>query len=436
MDATTRAPRLRKPDRFAVVPEVVLDDLLPPDHQARAVVGYVATLDLSGFLVGVRAVEGTVGRNATDPAALLSLWILATLEGVASARRLEKLILEHAAYRWIAGGLTFCHRLLSSFRSSNAELFEELVTTHVAALMSEGLVRLDCVAQDGMRVRAWAGEDTFRREPTIEEAQRLLREQLDQLRRQEDEDADAPERRARAAAARRAEERLKRLERAKKAAEDLTQARVKRMKDHPAEAKQRGATGEGRASTTDPDARQMKMPGGGFRPGYNVQAATTAGTGIVVAFDVAAKGADGGLLSPMLDRIEESYGKRPDSALVDGGYASAADVEEAHAAGVAVYAPLKNEKKDLEQGKDPYAAKKSDGPGVAAQRERMGSVEGKATYRLRAQTAEWTNAGMRQRGLYQVNVRGLEKVRSVVGLHVLVHNLRQAALLRARAAAE
>ena len=265
MDARTPSPRLRRPDRSAVLPHAVVDDLLPPDHQARTVVQHVESLDLSKFLASIRAVEGTVGRNATDPAVLLSLWIYAVLDGVGSARRLAKLVVEHSAYRWIAGGVTLCHRLLSSFRSSSGELFDDLVRTHVAALMSQGLVTLECVALDGMRVRASAGEDTFRRTPTLEEAERLVLEQLEQLRRREDEDPDGPDRRAREARKRRAEDRLKRLRLAKAAAEELSQKRTARVERLPAEAKQRKSTGEGRASATDPDARKMKMPGGGFR---------------------------------------------------------------------------------------------------------------------------------------------------------------------------
>jgi len=432
MDVQEPTPRLRLADRSARVAEVVIDDLLPPEHPARDVVEYVRTVDLWEYLASVRAVEGSVGRDATDPAILLALWMYATAEGVGSARRLARLTIEHSAFRWIAGGVSLCHRVLSAFRSGHGGLFEHLMTTHVAALLQQGLITLERVAQDGMRVRASAGADTFRREPTLDECVRLVEEQLDQLRRQDDDDPDGPDRRARAAQERRAKERLERLRRAKEAAAELSAKQGERMKRHPAEAKERKLTGEGRGSPTDPEARRMKMADGGFRPAFNVQTATAVGSGIVVALAVTNQGNDGGLLGPMLDQIEETYDQRPTQALVDGGYASRADVEDAHRRGLVLYAPLKNERKELEQGKNPYAPKAGDGPGMKALRARMGTDDAKASYRDRASTAEWTNAGMRQRGLYQTVVRGATKVRAVVALHLLYHNWRQSRLLAAK----
>jgi len=88
-----------------------------------------------------------------------------------------------------------------------------------------------------------------------------------------------------------------------------------------------------------------------------------------------------------------------------------------------VYMPLRDEKKELAEGKDPYAPKKKDKAGMKALRARMGTEEAKKIYKERASTAEWVNAGMRNRGLYQFLVRGLEQVRGVVLMQALVHNL-------------
>jgi Transposase DDE domain len=82
-------------------------------------------------------------------------------------------------------------------------------------------------------------------------------------------------------------------------------------------------------------------------------------------------------------------------------------------------------------GEDPYQPKKSDGPGVGAWRQRMGTETAKETYKLRAATAEWVNAGARQRGMVQATVRGRQKVLAVALLQALVHNLRRTVALRA-----
>jgi transposase len=419
-------PRLRMVDRSEAVPEISIDDLLPPDHPARDIWEYVQALDLSKVLDAIRAVEGVCGRNATDPHLLLSLWMYATCDGVGSARALDRLVHEHSAYRWLAGGVSINYHLLSDFRSCQGELLDGLLKAHVAALLHQGLVDLKCVAQDGLRVRASAGAGSFRRAATIEECAQAVAEQLEALRRQDGEDANAPTRRQRASRERQARARLARLAQAQVVAAELTAKQAERARQHPKEAKAKGTDGKlGRGSTTDPEARRMKMPDGGYRPGYNVQGATTVGTGIVVAVDVTNQGSDGGLLGPMLERIEAAHGAAPAEALVDGGYASKEDVEAAHARGTTVYAPLKQAAADLQKGRDPHAPKRGDQAGMTALRARMGTADGKAKYKLRAQTAEWTNAGMRQRGLYQVRVRGLAKVRAVVLLQALVHNLLQ-----------
>src|SRR5262249_30321171 len=133
----------------------------------------------------------------------------------------------------------------------------------------------------------------------------------------------------------------------------------------------------------------------------------------------------GGLLGAMRDQLETRYDRVPESMLVDGGFSSREDVEQAHTDGTAVYMPLKKEREELELGKNPYAAKKGDKARMKALRQRMGTEAGKELYKQRGCTAEWVNAGMRQRGLYQVSVRSCTKVRAVVLLQTLVHNLWQ-----------
>jgi hypothetical protein len=253
-----------------------------------------------------------------------------------------------------------------------------------------------------------------------------VHEQIEQLKRQEDEPLDAVSRRQRAARERHARERAERLAAARQAAEELGAKQSERVRLHPKEAEQRKTKDKpARGSTTDPEARRMKMPDGGTRPAYNVQCATTTNTGIIVGVAVTNRGSDGGLLGPMLDQLERSYREKPWRVLVDGGYGSRADVEAAHGRDIAVYTPLKNEREELAGGKDPYAPKPQDQAGMKALRARMGTAEAKQLYKQRAATAEWVNAGMRRRGLYRLTVRGRVKVRAVVVLHALVHNLWQ-----------
>jgi transposase len=422
-------PRLRLPQRDQIEMHCeALDHLLEPEHPARIVWAAVCQLDLSAWLSEVKAVEGHVGRDGTDPRLLLALWIYATLQGVGSARRLDDLCRKHIAYRWLCGGVSVNYHLLSDFRSQEGDKWDELLTQIVATLMAEDLVTMNCVAQDGMRVRAHAGRSSFRRRQRLEDCLEQARQQVATLKSLEDSGEELS-RRERAARERAAVERQERLEEALRQCEQLQQQREERAKIDCRPAK------EARASTTDPEARNMKFANGGYGPGHNVQFSTDTASGVIVGVEVTNAGSDGEQLPPMLDQLQERYTQDPQAALVDGGFVSKqaiADAAESHHC--TVYAPLKDEEKQRKAGKDPHARKKGDHSAVAAWRVRMGTEEAKLLYRLRAQTAEWVNALCRNRGLQQMPVRGLPKCRIVALLYAITHNLLRGVTLRAAAA--
>jgi transposase len=421
-------PRLRPIERFqAEMRCASLDQLLPPDHQVRLVWTYVEGLDLTPLLDAIKAVAGEAGRDANDPRVLLALWLFATIDGVGSAREIDRLCHEHLAYQWLCGGMSVNHHSLSDFRKDHVSFLDQLLTDGVATLLHEELIELRRVAQDGMKVRASAGAASFRREATLQECLTTAAQQVAALRSQVDEDSGAASRRQQAAQHRAAQERHARVQHALQERQQLLELRQQQQQDKGVKV----APEQLRASTTDPEARRMKMPDGGTRPAYNVQFATTTGSGILVDVAVTNSGSDSGQLGPMIDHLQQRYGTVPDAALVDGGYTTLADIEGVYAQHkVEVYAPIKDEDKKKAAGMDPYQPRKNDGPGVSAWRQRMGTAEAKTLYKLRGQTAEWTNAGARNRGLYQVRVRGLQKVLAVALLHALVHNLLRAEVLR------
>jgi transposase len=247
-------PRLQRPDRDRVeLRPTHLDGLLPADHRARLVWAFVEDLDLSPLHARIRAVEGHAGRPPIDPAILVALWLHATLEGVGSARALARLCEEHDAYRWLCGGVGVNHHTLADFRVEHAGVLDGLLTASVAALVAEGHVSMERVAQDGVRVRASAGAASFRRRDALVEALVDAEAQVTALRAELDDDPGATSRRVAAARERAARQRAERV-RAALAALPALEA-VKRRNGRPAE--------EARASTTDPEARVMKMADGG-----------------------------------------------------------------------------------------------------------------------------------------------------------------------------
>jgi transposase len=417
------APRLNKPERLqAEMRCESLDQRLDADHPARVVWRLVQGLDLSCLYQKIDAVEGVAGRNASDPQVLFALWLYAATDSVSSARELARLCVEHRAYEWLRGNVPVNYHMLADFRVQHGDLLKELQIESLAGLIAEGLVSLETAAQDGMRVRANAGSSSFRRLPSLEEAQREAREHLDKLQRDSDADAAGQTSRQQKAQERAARERVERVGKAIEAVQQMAAQREKRKKGD-------GATA--RASTTDPEARKMKMGDGGFRPAYNVQMATDADSGIILNMDVINEGSDAGQMKPMMDEIKANVGAAPKILLTDGGFSTIDDIEETTQGGTTVYTPVKEEAKQKEAGKDPFAPRPNDSPTIADWRQRMGTDAAKELYKLRAPTAELPNARLRNQGVYQLRVRGLAKVKAALWWHVLALNLLRAEVLRA-----
>lgn len=410
-------------DRVELVPQS-LEERVRADHPVRAIWALLERLELGAFYRRIRAAVDGPGRAASDPRVLLGLWLLATVEGIGSARRLARLSEEHDAYRWLRGGVPVNYHLLSDFRVAHRAELDELLTQTIALLLSEQLVTLKRVAQDGVRVRAAAGAGSFRRRAGLERCLTEAREQVERLAAER----DAPEahdptasRKQQAARERAARERLDRVERALDALPALEAIKEQQRKKLP-KARQ-GRITEARASTTDPDVRVMKLGDGGFRPALNIQLASTGDGRAIVGVAVSQQGSDGGLVAPMEAQVAERTGQHPEEYLMDGGLVTRDDITALAEHDVTVYAPVAPPR-TATSGRTAYDPRPDDSPAVAAWRQRMGTEDGQATYRQRSGIAEWTNAQLRLRhGLQRFTVRSVERVTSVVLLLAVTHNL-------------
>jgi transposase len=409
-------PRLREPVRDQVELRAVdLEALLAADHPARVIWGYVQKIDLRDLEEAIRAREHTPGQAPASPRLLLALWLFATSEGIGSARALARECERNDAYRWLCGGVSMNYHGLADFRTAHSELLDRLLTESVASLSVAGIINLDEVAQDGLRVRAAAGSGSFRRRKKLHKELKKAQRLIERLRQEADDDPQASSRRIQAGQERAAREREARVAAALEKMAEIEAQRERRKRTNKKEVAEQK---EPRVSTTDPDARVMKMADGGFRPAYNCQIATAAGGEIVLVTDARTVGSDRGLIRPMLEEINKRYGRRPKRHLVDGGFNKNADTEWAAANGVKVYGPPSRSK----HKHDPYAPRADDGPGVAAWRARMKSPHGKGVYKRRAR-AECINARFRNWGLYQFTVRGVDKVNTVLRWFALANNI-------------
>lgn len=406
-------PRLRRPDRRQVTMEpCCLEERLPAGHPARTVWAVVERLDLSRFHEGILARGSSPGRAATDPRLLVALWLYAAIDGVGNGRELDRLCREHDAYRWLCGGVTLNDHTLNDFRVGHESALDELLTQVLATLMHHQVVQVRRLSQDGLRVRGSAGSSSFHREATLRRHLEAARSHVLALKHQAEESPGASARQC-AARQRAARERQERLEAAlaelPKIAAAKAAQKAKPSKERPP-----------RASSTDPEVRVMKMGDGGFRPAHNVQLATDPVSRAIVGVAVCNAGSDARESEPMRRQVERRTGARVEEHLMDGGFVALKGITAAAASGVTVYAPPPVPRK----GGNPYVARKGDSVAVAAWRQRMGTPQAKAVYKLRAATSETVNADLRaHRGLDRVHVRGSAKVRSVILWLVLGYNL-------------
>jgi transposase len=384
--------------------------MLPEEHPARAVWDYVERLDLGKFYEVIRSREGSAGRPANDPKVYLALWIYAMLDGVGSAREIERLTQNHLAYQWICGGVSVNHHSLSDFRNAAADRLKDLLRQSVRLLMGSGLVEIRRVSHDGMKVRASAGAGSFHTRGKIE---KIAQQQVERLSAEMEDDSGPASRREKSARERADKQRSRRIERA---LEEMKEAETRKQSNNGKKKT------EARTSTTDPSARVMKMADGGFRPAYNVHLATDTNTSVIVAADVNNEGTDLHAMVPLAEQIEHVYERKPEEWLADGGCTSLGNIDAMAERGCKVYAPLR---KRTNPNYEPTDARPNDSEAVGEWRARMGTEQAKTLYRRRGATAEWVNAQLRAQGLSHFLVRGLEKTLAVVLMHALTHNMRR-----------
>ena len=447
---TTSNVRLRRPDRDQVVwAAAAVDELVPQGHQARVIWAVVRKLDLSAFHAPIKARAGVRGRDATDPALLVALWLYANTRGVGSARELDRLCRESHPYRWLCGGVSLNYHTLSDFRVGHGAALDALFTQVLASMLDRDLVKVHRVSQDGTRVRACAGAASFRGADRLAGLLAEAKAHVAELAALLDDPARSAELTARQRSARRraARERLAGIEaavgRLPEIKAKLDEAAAAAAAAAPPGAapvvapepvappapKAKAAKGrrkpklKPRASTTDPDARVMKMGDGGYRPAANVQFAVDTVSRAILGVAVSTVGSDMGLAPPMRAQVERRTGGTVAEHLVDGGFLKLDEIDAAAAAGVTVFVHPKtpSDPAKLDQR---YVPKPDDTPHQAAWRARMGTDAAQAVYRERAATVETVNADVKtHRGMARFLVRGTDKATCCAFWSAIAYNL-------------
>jgi transposase len=426
----SQGPRVLRPERDQLRWAMVdLDSQLPPDHRARLVWSFVLGLELSAFYARIKARDDAAGRPASDPAVLLAVWLYATLEGIGAARAIARLCEYHAAYRWLCGRVPVNHDMLSAFRRESGAVLDGLLTQSLTGLIAEGLLTLDEVIIDGTKTQARAGRGSLAQDERLTRIEARVAEHVARLKRELEEDPAGAERRRQERALRAAQEQEARLRRARAKLVELEAEKCERAKRN---AKAEAAKSAPAVSTSDPEARSMKMADKATRLAWNVQVATA--HGFVVTIEPTDRRNDSGLAAELVAQIERRCGAPPERLLADTTAMTQDEIVgfAEHRPRLTVYSPPAKEhevvtaetlrKRQWKLEREPDVLREW--------RERMASEAGKLVYRRRKLT-EHAHAKMKNRGFARMLVHGIATVRVVCLLHALAHNMMHARHMRA-----
>ena len=399
-----------------------LDDIIPADHKVRQVWEFVEKMDINICYDEILTLEGVAGRPTTSPKIILCLWIYSIMDGNISARKIEELCTYHNVYKWIAGGAAINRTMLSDFRSKNPEKFNELLISCLAVMVKAGVLNDTDFAQDGTKVKASAGSSSFRREETLEKLNNVIKTHVEDLEKDLIKDPKKYDERTKAAKSRAAQESSERVEDALNALKDIREEKIRQGKK-----KHRVITDEElentRASTTDSEARKMRMGDAGFRPAFNVQFATGVDSRVIFGVGVV-NTLDPGTSPIMMGKVNNTLNalKMPSAKnwVADAAYSSKEDIDK-----VArlfpecnYYSPAKPRK-----GIDPKTHQRGDSENVKKWRDELDSPEMKNAYKHRCSTAEFSNAQTKNHGMTEVLIRGIEKVLAMANLHAIAQNI-------------
>ena len=416
--------RISEPSRHQVEMNMcALDDLLPKEHKARLIWAFVQQMDTNACFRKIKSTLNAPGRPATNPEVLFALWLLAITDGITSGRQVTELCELHNAYKWLAGGVPINRNMVCAFRSGDPLLFEELLTSSLAVLRQQDLLGDEDLAQDGTKIKAAAGYNSFRRKPTLERYQEEAKKYLQSIKRENQLDPHAMTKKKKAAQERAARERAERLDKAVSEIEKAQEIKSKSCRKKKSEIAKE--VKKVRVSTTDPEARKMKMGDGGYRLALNVQYATGCKSRVIFAVSVG-NTMDPGTASPLMARALSRRQKlelpAPTHWICDSGYATTTDIEDC----TTLYPQCRYvAASKLIKNSDPTKPKRNDSDAVKEWRQFISSEEYKEVYSQRCSVAEFANAQTKNHGFREFRLRGLLKAKGEALLHTIAYNIQR-----------
>lgn len=284
--------------------------------------------------------NGRRGQPPIHPRYVAAGILYGLCRGIRSSRKLEEACCYRLDFIWMLGNRKIDHTTFAKFRTKFAAPLKDLFKQVGRIAMALGLIRLGEVAFDGTRVKANNGRYATRTAKTLEEKLSGLDELFDQmmaemksndatettqqtLSGEEDSPTRLPEKLADL------DERRQQIREALEKVEAADEARGKKGTKTPAQ-----------IPTTDPDSRVMPNKEGGYAPNYTPTATTDGHAGFIVDCEVTNDTNETGLAVPSVDRIEDTFGQKPEKFLTDGGNNSGAVMDQMEKRDVEFFAPV------------------------------------------------------------------------------------------------
>lgn len=312
-----------------------LDDSVGNDHPVRLLDEMLKGLDWTAWTAEY---DGRKGQPPIPPWVMAGVILYGLMRGIRSSRMLEYLCGHNVDFMWLAEGRIIDHTTICKFRTRFRGPLKDLFRQLGKLSLQMGLIRLIEVAFDGTRVKAnarrlrtWTAE---RLEAALKELDALFEQRMAET---EQADAAAAHNETLEASPLPPELRTAKA-RQEKLRELLAQVRAadkSRRKDgiNPAE-------NPAQIPKADVDSRVMPNKEGGYAPNYTPLVATDGTIGMIVDCDVIAVPNEQAETLSTVDRIEETFSRKPEKMLADTAHGTGTNLAGMEKRGVDFYTPV------------------------------------------------------------------------------------------------
>jgi len=319
-----------------------LDAMIGEDDPVRLFDEVLAGIDWSAWEAEY---HGRLGQPPIHPRHVAAGILYGLCRGIRSSRRLEEACCYRLDFLWLLEGRRIDHSTFSKFRAKFRKPLKELFKQVGRIAMTLGLIRLGEVAFDGTRVKASNSRHATRTAKTLEKKLAALDDLFEQMMAEMEASDASGDSQARGDGREGSPTRLpKPLAEIEKRREQIVEA-LRRAKAADEAREKKGRDPEknpAQVPTTDAESRVMPNKEGGYAPNYTPTATTDGHRGFIVDCDVLGEVNEGAAAAESVDRIEATFGQKPEKFLTDAGNNSGQIIEEMERRGVEFYAPVES----------------------------------------------------------------------------------------------